>query len=109
MKEIELIDAEEDRKVTLDPKGFFVIFLKDDAIMVEHYRNVNKGGRLKVETGELTRVIRGNSAKAICDTFMREELISRMDHMAYLSRELQKAELALIHGLEYEQSKPLKV
>ncbi len=109
MKQIDVISAEENRKVTLDPKGFFVIFINDRTITVEHYENVNKGGRLKVETGKLNVIITGTSAKAICDTIIRKELVSRMDHMAYVSQELQKAEMALKSGIEYEQSKPLEL
>ncbi len=109
MKDIEVIYAEETKKVKLDPKRFFVIFIKDENINVEHYRNVNKGGKLGVETGELNVIIKGRSAKAICDTIIRKELISRLDHMAYVSRELQKAEIALTTGTEYEQSRPLEL
>ncbi len=109
MKEIEVIAAEETKKVTLDPEGFFVIFVVDEKINVEHYKNVNKGGKLKVETGKLNVIITGTSAKAICDTIIQRKLISRVDHMAYVARELQKAEIALKSGIEYEQSKPLEL
>ncbi|MEF8835656.1 MAG: DUF4346 domain-containing protein, partial [Candidatus Thermoplasmatota archaeon] len=82
--------------------GFFVITVKDE-IIVEHYLNVQKEGKLEVETGKLNKIITGKSAKAICDTIVREKLVSRLDHAAYLGRELQKAEIALKNDLEYEQ------
>lgn len=107
MKEVEEIEAEEDKNMRFDERGFFIILVKDE-ILVEHYLNVQKEGTLEVETGELNRIIRGTSAKAICDTLIRENMISRLDHAAYLGRELQKAEIALKHDLKYEQCEPLK-
>lgn len=106
-KEVEIIEAEEKKSVEFDERGFFVINVKDE-ILVEHYLNVQKEGKLEVETGELNKVIKGTSAKAICDTLISEGMISRLDHAAHLGRELQKAELALKHGLDYEQCGPLQ-
>ncbi|MFW6141489.1 MAG: DUF4346 domain-containing protein [Candidatus Saliniplasma sp.] len=106
MKEVEKIEAEEEKRVRFDEKGFFVIFV-DEKITAEHYKNVNKGGKLEVETGELDLIITGKDAKSICDTIIREDLISRLDHMAYVAMELQKAEIALKNGLEYVQSEEL--
>lgn len=109
MREVESIKAVEKTKVTLDPKGFFVIFIKGDEIIAEHYINVNKGGKLSVETGKINKVIHGTSAKAICDAIISEGLVSRFDHMAYISRELQKAEIAMKLGKGYEQSHDLDI
>jgi len=108
MKEVERIEAEEEKRVTFDKKGFFVIFI-DDEIVVEHYESVNKGGKLEVETGELNLVITGKDAKSICDTIIRKDLVSRLDHMAYVAREIQKAEIALKKGLKYVQSEDLEL
>jgi tetrahydromethanopterin S-methyltransferase subunit A len=38
---------------------------------------------------------------------LRERLISKLSHAAYLGSELTKAESALRLGLRYEQDKPL--
>ncbi|MFO7791362.1 MAG: DUF4346 domain-containing protein [Candidatus Saliniplasma sp.] len=108
MKEIEKIKAEEKKKVEFDEKGFFVIFI-DDEITAEHYKNVHKGGKLEVETGEIDKIITGKDAKSICDTMIREDMISRLDHMAYVARELQKAEIALKNDLEFVQSEGLDI
>ncbi len=108
MSEIEKLEAEENEKMEFDEKGFFVITVKDE-IIVEHYLNVQKEGKLEIETGKLNKIITGKSAKAICDTIVREGLVSRLDHAAYLGRELQKAEIALKNDLEYEQCDPLKL
>lgn len=106
MKEVEEIEAEKNEKMEFDESGFFVIMVKDE-IVVEHYFNVQKEGELEVETGELNKVVRGTSAEAICDTLIREDLVSRLDHAAYLGRELQKAEIALENGLDYQQCESL--
>ncbi|MFO8110193.1 MAG: DUF4346 domain-containing protein [Thermoplasmata archaeon] len=103
MKEVDVIKARKDEEMVFDPKGFFVIFLKDEYIFVEHYQNVKKSGRFQVETGRLTTVIKGTEAKAICDTIVNKKLVSRLDHAAYLGRELQKAEIALKKGSAYVQ------
>ncbi len=108
MKEVDEVEAVENKKMEFDESGFFVILVKDE-IIVEHYLNVQKEGKLEVETGGLNKVITGKSAKAICETIIREKLVSRLDHAAYLGRELQKAEIALEHGLEYEQCEPLSL
>ncbi|MFW6197080.1 MAG: DUF4346 domain-containing protein, partial [Thermoplasmatota archaeon] len=108
-KEIEEIQAKEKKEVEFDEKGFFVIYLDEGEIVAEHYENVNKGGKLEVETGSIDLIIRGESAKKICDTIIRKDLISRLDHMAYISRELQKAEIALKNNLDFEQSEKLKL
>ncbi len=109
MKEVEKIEAEEKKQVEFDDKGFFVIFLNEDEIVAEHYQNVQKEGRLEVETGNIDYVITGKKAKAICDTIIRKDLVSKLDHMAYVSRELQKAEIALKNDLEYKQPEPLSI
>ncbi|MFW5904496.1 MAG: DUF4346 domain-containing protein [Candidatus Saliniplasma sp.] len=109
MKEVEKIEAKEKSRINFDEKGFFTIMVKEDEIIVEHYLNVQKEGKLEVETGELDLIITGKTAKAICDTIIQEGLISRLDHAAYLGRELQKAEIALQNNLGYEQCEPLRL
>ncbi|MFP4608266.1 MAG: DUF4346 domain-containing protein [Candidatus Natronoplasma sp.] len=108
MSRIEKLEAEENKEMKFDEKGFFVITVKDE-IIVEHYLNVQKEGKLEVETGKLNKIITGESAKEICDTIVRKGLVSRLDHAAYLGRELQKAELALKNDLEYEQCESIEL
>ncbi len=108
MNRIERLEAEEDKEMVFDEKGFFVIVIKDE-IIVEHYLNVQKEGELEIETGKLNKMITGKSAKAICDTIVREGLVSRLDHAAYLGRELQKAEIAMKNDLDYEQCESLEL
>ena len=48
-------------------------------------------------------VIVGNSAKEIYEEIIVKNLVSRMEHAAYLGSELQKAEIAMITGKDYVQ------
>ena len=48
-------------------------------------------------------VIVGHSAKEIYEEIIEKELVTRMEHAAYLGSELQKAEIAMITGKEYVQ------
>lgn len=98
----EKIIAEKNKRLQFDDKGFFVILLDRDRkkIVVEHYLNVEKERGI---IGKLNKIIEGSDAEELCHTILREELISRLDHAAYLGRELQKAEIALKNNLPYEQ------
>ncbi len=80
-----------------DSLGFFTIFVKDKTgeIIVDHYSN----------DYILRHVLKGKRAEDICTTIMKLGLVSRLDHAAYLGRELQKAEDALRLGHNYEQEK----
>lgn len=48
-------------------------------------------------------VISGHSAKEIYEEIITKNLVTRMEHAAYLGSELQKAEIAMITGKEYVQ------
>jgi len=48
-------------------------------------------------------VIVGHSAKEVHEEIITKELVTRMEHAAYLGSELQKAEIAMITGKEYVQ------
>ena len=103
---IESIEAEKNVRLILDPKGFFVIFIDKGRkeIVVEFYENVSKKDEPeKPDTGKLMATVCGRNAESLCHTIVRENLVSRMEHAAYLGREIQKAEIALVSGLSYEQ------
>ena len=66
-----------------DPAGYFVIF-PDTArrlLSLEHYAN----------TGVLTTIIEGRTAAELYMTAINRNLVSRLDHAAYLGRELARA------------------
>jgi len=103
---IKEIEATKNPKLVFDEKGFFVIYVKDGEIIAEHYQNVTHSNDT-VETGKLDTMVVGKASLAMCHTVMREELVSRLEHAAYIGRELQKAEFAAKNGLEYVQDEEL--
>ena len=107
---IETIEAEKNERLIMDPKGFFVIFIDKPRkeIVVEFYEGVIKNGdKVSPDTGKLKAVVCGRDAEALCHTIVREELVSRLEHAAYLGREIQKAASSLRSGRKYTQDKPL--
>ena len=78
-----------------DPAGYFVIFLDPAGglISLEHYAN----------NGVLTAIIEGRTAAELYMTAIDRNLVSRLDHAAYLGRELARAEHALSSGEHYVQ------
>jgi tetrahydromethanopterin S-methyltransferase subunit A len=104
-EEVEVIKAWHDceKEFVPDPKGFFLINIDKDSqrIIVEHYSGYGANAKLNCK-------IIGKNAEEICATIVRLKLVSRLEHAAYLGRELQKAELALKHGKEYEQEKDIE-
>ncbi len=95
-KDAVLIEAESKEDFPMDPKGYFKIFVQDEAIIAVQYVN-----------GEPKSVIKGESADEICNEIVRRNLISKLSHATYLGRELQKAETALRTGRGYVQEADL--
>ncbi|MFN3384446.1 MAG: dihydropteroate synthase-like protein [Archaeoglobaceae archaeon] len=83
--------ASESKEFHRDPKGDFIIFIADGKIFCKHDRVT----------------IAGERAKEIIDTILKLGLVSRLDHAAYLGRELMKAEIALRLGKNYIQDRDL--
>jgi tetrahydromethanopterin S-methyltransferase subunit A len=80
-----------------DPAGYFVVY-PDRArslLSLEHYRN----------DGVLDVVIEANTAAEVYSAAIDKELLSRLDHAAYLGRELARAECALETGDAYVQDR----
>jgi tetrahydromethanopterin S-methyltransferase subunit A len=80
-------------ELQVDKLGGYVIRLGDAKIIVEHYNSKR----------ELLRIIEGKTARDLCITLIRNGWISKLDHAAYLGRELTLAESALASGLPYVQ------
>jgi len=70
-------------ELALDPRGYFVIFLKEDSIHVDHFTNEDK---------KTNYSFNGTSAEKIYKQLIMENLISRFDHAAYIGKELARAE-----------------
>lgn len=83
-----------------DPLGFFTIkpFLEEGVIKVRYYKN-----------HALIYLISGKTAEELYYKITSLGLISRMEHAAYLGKELEKAELALKYNLQYVQDDPLDI
>ena len=84
-------------KLTLDPAGYFVVYPDRSAnqLVLEHYTN----------KGVLGRMLTAQSPAALYAAVIGEKLISRLDHAAYLGRELARAEQALKTGEPYVQDR----
>jgi tetrahydromethanopterin S-methyltransferase subunit A len=81
------------KKIKLDKSGYFVIFIENPDILVEHYSNRE----------ELLRIISGDNARDIYLTIVDNGWVSHLDHACYLGKELVRAELSIKKGFEFEQ------
>lgn len=82
-------------RMTPDPAGYVVIDVDRPRrlLSLEHYRT----------DGVLDTVITGRTAAELYVPAIEKELVSRLDHAAYLGRELSRAERALLTGERYVQ------
>ena len=80
---IEIIQAAEPDQLTLDRAGYFVVYPDRRAhrLVLEHYTNA----------GVLDCVIEGLAGSALYAEAIRRHLLERLDHAAYLGRELARA------------------
>ncbi|MCZ7392910.1 MAG: dihydropteroate synthase-like protein [Candidatus Methanoperedens sp.] len=90
-------EAKPSEKWQLDPAGCFKIAISGDEI---HDGKLYPG---KIVAKHNNNSIAGQTAKEILDTIIGSGLVSRLDHAAYLGRELMKAELALKFRRSYSQ------
>jgi tetrahydromethanopterin S-methyltransferase subunit A len=75
-----------------DKAGAFSIRIEEHSIIVEHRNGKDR----------LLRVIEGKTARDVCLVLIRNGWVSRLDHAAYLGRELCRAELALRSGQPFK-------
>lgn len=89
--------ANQPGKLVLDPAGYFVVYPDhpNKRLVLEHYSN----------KGVLGRMFTDVAASPLYMTAIEAGLISRLDHAAYLGRELARAERALQHGDDYIQDR----
>lgn len=94
-KQVTKVKARQSGQLILDPSGFFVInTVKDEhRIYLEHYK----------KDGTLNEVIHGEDPISISSAAVEHGLVSRLDHAAYLGRELEKAYISIIYGFRYIQ------
>ncbi|MEM8602545.1 MAG: DUF4346 domain-containing protein [Cyanobacteria bacterium P01_H01_bin.121] len=110
------------RFIELDPAGYFIIYLDQDAglICADHYGNIinDKGLACDPETGKPLCVRGGNAKRSPTATYQgrtAKEIgiaiteqakpcpLTRLDHALYLGREFVRAEQALVSGKPYIQ------
>lgn len=94
-----IITARDPERLVLDKKGFFVIIPRKDEnkIYVEYYAN----------DGTLLQTVEGNDAASIYYTIIEKGFVSKLDHAAYLGKELTKAEYFLKYDIPFIQDKAL--
>lgn len=98
MKDPEYIKAKYDDQSEWehDPAGYLLIRIKDENIEVGLVKKGNKPDQIE-------KVVTGENAREIYMTIYKQGLNLRGDHMAYLGRELAKAEYCLKNKLQYIQ------
>lgn len=82
-------------RMVSDPAGYFVVYLDRPRklLALEHYRN----------DGVLDVLIEGRTAAELYIPATEKGLVSRLDHAAYLGKELARAEASLKDGQAYVQ------
>ncbi|MBD3361601.1 thymidylate synthase [Candidatus Woesearchaeota archaeon] len=78
----------------LDPRGYFVIYLKENSIFVQHFTN---------EDRQTSHLFKGDNAEHVYKEIIDKNLISRFDHAAYMGKELARAEECLKNNKEFKQ------
>ncbi len=109
------------RSLALDPSGYFIIYVdrQQNLICAKHYSNIinDQGLAVDPETGkpipakgkvdrQAVQLFTGRTAKELCiEIFEKTQPcpVTLFDHAAYLGREAQRAELALLQQQEYIQ------
>lgn len=93
-------EYDDDKEFVMDPLGYFLI------------RTVPERGEVEVgfcpNKNEVTVKIFGRSVRDIYHTVIRKGLVSRLDHAAYLGREVQKAFDSMGVGVPYIQDDEFK-
>ena len=86
----------------MDPRGYFLIKVDREMNLIRVAFCAQPGDVMQME-------ITGTTALDVVNTLIREDMVSTLQHAADLGAELQKAELALRHDLEYVQDDELKM
>ena len=97
---IEVVEAEGDVRFSGDRAGWFMIEVdREGGLMAAiHFPYRDKKPDIAV---------RGRCAREVYQTIIRMGLVSKLDHAAYLGKELEKAEMAIRLGRSYVQDEDL--
>ncbi|OYQ64378.1 hypothetical protein B9G53_11760 [Pseudanabaena sp. SR411] len=121
-QQLQIIDEQlSKRSLALDPSGYFIIYVdrQQNLICAKHYSNIinEQGLAVDPETGkpipargkvdrQAVQLFTGRTAKELCVEIFENTQpcpVTLFDHAAYLGREAQRAELALLQQQEYIQ------
>lgn len=96
-RELPVLQASIKGPLQLDPIGYFVVYVdrRSSKVRAEHFEN----------NGLLNGVVEGTEAAAIYMTLIQNGWVSRLDHAAYLGKELARAQDCLGSGKTYVQDK----
>jgi tetrahydromethanopterin S-methyltransferase subunit A len=102
-KDAEVIEGKYDelKDWVYDPKGYFLIRVNQAKQRIE-------AGYCK-QKNKILKLFYGKRASDIYFAITEAKLVSRLDHAAYLGKELAKAEIALNNNLPYVQDEELKL
>lgn len=94
---VETIRSKEPIRLVPDPAGFFVVYpdSRRRMLVVDHY----------TKQGVLDCVVEGRTPAAVSSQIIERSLITRLDHAAYLGRELARAERSMETGTVYIQDR----
>lgn len=89
------INSAQDKHYEDNKAGYVVILplAEKGIISVEHYSYDDK----------LLRTIEGKDARSLYWTIIENNWMTQLSHAAYLGKELEKAELSLMHGFKFVQ------
>ncbi|MEK6917236.1 MAG: DUF4346 domain-containing protein [Nanoarchaeota archaeon] len=85
----------------MDPKGYFLVRFNKQKQLLELGHCI--------QDNVIEFMITGKTPQEVYFTACEKGLISRLDHAAYLGKELEKAYLAMKYGLEYVQDEELEI
>jgi hypothetical protein len=83
--------------IHLDPKGYFLIRIKDGLIECGQFSYDKK----------LIKIYNGKTADEIYKDITTDKAVSSFEHAAYLARELKKVEMALKFNIKYIQDEEI--
>jgi tetrahydromethanopterin S-methyltransferase subunit A len=92
---LEVVEAALPARYVPDPAGYLLIFVDrtERRLLLEHYSN----------EGRRSSILAGTDPRALAASAVERGLVSRLDHAAYLGRELTRAADALERGEAYVQ------
>ncbi|MCW3992132.1 MAG: dihydropteroate synthase-like protein [Candidatus Bathyarchaeota archaeon] len=99
-KRAEVVEAERDAELVEDRAGWF-------KIEIDRERRLIAAAHFTYDGENPDVIVKGRGAREVYMTIINRGLVSKLDHAAYLGRELVKAEMALRLGRSYVEDEDL--